>query len=357
MTTENELPTANPESEEPPCQPQKRCCWWYGLLAIITLAAFGLAAYSLYQSKQLIPQKQALLEELAKLRAQQQQVEQQLADTKQKVQQAQALAVKRIEEVHHQVQHALKQRLYHQQDWLLLKARYYLELAQINAHWSANQQTTVALLKEADQLLQNLPDPRLYPVRQALAREIAQVQALPAVDVAGIMSRLDAAQLLVSQLPIKQSVTDAAPKTDKASQPQTEPWRKQLDQSLNLLGKLVVIRHNNQDIHPILSPLQQSFLRESIRMNLQEAQWAVLQNNAQVYQQSLAQVLQDITRSFVVTASAAHTLMEDLKALQQIKLDTTKPVLNETLPLLNKIIDTSIMPMPQAQPVQQEKKK
>ncbi len=85
----------------------------------------------------------------------------------------------KIQQMNKDLQAALREHFDQKQDWLLLKARYYLELAQINAHWSDDQQVTIALLQQADALLRTIPDQQLFTVRQAIAQEITQLQVLP----------------------------------------------------------------------------------------------------------------------------------------------------------------------------------
>lgn len=109
---------------------------------------------------------------------------------------------------------------------------------------------------------------------------------------------------------------------------------------MNVLEKLVVIRRNDEDIQPLLSPLHQTLLRDSIRFNLQEAQWALLQNNSKIFQLSLAQALKEINRAFDENAVATQALIKQLQNLQQEKLETITPTLNQSLSLLNQLIES-----------------
>lgn len=355
MANSNEAANAEssqlPESKAKPSSSKKTSVGFsFFCLPTVTLfiALFALlfAIYATYQSWQLNQQKQTLTTAIDALGQRQQEVGKNLDKVRQFFDGAQVRLQKRMDKLNTHINAALQQRLYQKQDWVLLKARYYLELAQINAQWSDNQGTTAALLQEADHLLQGIPDQGLYQVRQAIAREIALIEALPRVDIAGIMSKLDAAQTIVSQLPISQSIKSPNVAQVANNDVQTTPsaWRTRLRESLNLLEKLVVVRHDTSDIKPILSPLHQALLRESIRMNLQEAQWAVLQNNPNVFEQSLNQALTDITRTFEKSAPPTQSLVKELQALQQITLNPSKPVISESLPLLNQLIESKNKP-------------
>ncbi len=86
---------------------------------------------------------------------------------------------------------------------------------------------------------------------------------------------------------------------------------------MNILKKLVVVRHNEEEVQPLLSPLHQALLRDSIRLDLQQAQWALLQNNPKVYNLSLTHALQNIKRNFAENEQSTQALIKQLQDLQE----------------------------------------
>ena len=319
------------------------------ITVLVVLIAMGSACYALYSNmllrKGTTQQVNALLTQINLLRQQQIDTKAQVNTTIQATKESQD----KLNSMDNRLQSALQQRLYQSKDWLLLKARYYLELAQINAHWSDNLQTTTALLQQADALLSDIHDQRLFIIRQTIAKEIAQLQTMPTLDLAGLLSQLDAAQSMITDLPLKASVTPTpleknTPTTTKTST--TSAWRKSLNESVSVLEKLIVVRHHDEEILPLPSPAYESMLREGFRLNLQEAQWAVLQNKEVVYQFSLAQAIKNINRSFEPNNSLTKTLIKQLQALQKIHLPHQKPILEQSLPLLNQLIESKDVQTP-----------
>lgn len=312
------------------------------VLAIIALASALYANYSVQQSRQSsIQQTEHLNALLTDLKQQQLDTKNRLTTMTETANQTQSTLQEQVKDLSKNLQLAMQQRLYQKQDWLILKARYYLELAQINAHWSDDQQATIALLQQADALLVSMPDQQLFAVRQAIASEIAKLQTLPKIDVSGLLSQLDAAQTMTANLPIKQPFNNAKTNNEiKSEDKPSSPWREKLKDSMSALEKLVVIRRNDTDIQPLLSPSDETLLRDSIRLSLQEAQLAILQHSPEVYQLSLTRALKDIQSAFDQNAVATQALVKKLQALQQEKLIVTKPVLEESLPLLNKWIES-----------------
>lgn len=331
------LPTETPRDF------REKCHKGFIAVGLISLLALILAIYAAYNGSQSADKSvesevQAIRQNVSQMN--QQLIEQQDWQTTQ--QGVQAKQQQTVEELEKSLQTALHQRFYQKQDWLLYKARYYLELAQINSHWSDNQQTTLALLQEADSILQTINDQKIFVVRQSLAQEMSQLKALPVIDVAGILSQLDSARQAVTNLPL-QGVTDNQPVQNNTAQ--TTPagstsWRSQLHKTAGFLKSLVVVRHHETEIQPLLSPLHQAMVRESLRMALQQAQWAVLQHNDAVYQQTLNQALEDISHSFDTQASGTKALISQIQELQKIQLNQKNPMIDQSLQQLNELIDT-----------------
>lgn len=317
--------------------PSKSFLWWLpGLTIVIAIVALIVALYDIYANKQSYVQStQHLNLAIDQLKQQQSATQNGLDTIRAASNQSQSSTQNQVQVIKNDLRSVMQQRLYQKQDWLLLKARHYLELAQINAHWSDDQQTTIALLQQADNLVRTISDQQLFKVRQAIAQEIAQLQALPKIDTAGLLSQLDAAENTIANLPIKHPLQRAP-----INNVNNDSWRQKLRDSMNVLEKLVVVRHNDEDIQPLLSPLHQTLERDSIRINLQEAEWALLQNNPKIYQLSIAQALNEINRAFDENATITQALIKQLQGLQQEKLETVKPTIDQSLLLLNQLIES-----------------
>ncbi len=249
----------------------------------------------------------------------------------------------------------MQQQLYQKHDWLLLKARYYLELAQINTHWSKDPETSIALLQQADTLLAAIADQQLFSVRQTIAKDIAQLQALPKIDIAGLLSQLDAIQTLIANLPLKLPFN--SPSINAEEKNTTSTWQERLKQNMHSLKKLVVIRRHEENFKPLLSPTYHALLCESIQLNLQQAQWAILQNNPAIYQLSLSQALKEIKQTFDENAQETQSLVKQIQVLQQVKLVVPNPDIDESLLLLNQAIAAKTSPLETTSNPQGEKAK
>ncbi|WBV66045.1 uroporphyrinogen-III C-methyltransferase [Legionella pneumophila] len=324
------------------------------LTSLLAFLAIIVSIYSIqlekqFQNHQLVENKN-LTDELERIKVEQNTVQKLLDNNANHLQQIQSDLTSKMDSLNKELQTAMKQKLYQNNDWLLLKARYYLELAQINVHWSDNFNTSVALLQQADALLKGMNIPKIFTIRQTIAKEIAQLKSISVVDITGILSQLDAAQAAINNLSI-QSVVDQQEVLNhitKSEESGKTGWRNRLQDSVNFLEKLVVIRRHNENIQPLISPLYKSAIKENIRLNLQEAQWAILNNNPAVYQFALNQAIANLKRVFNESSQNTDVLIKQLSTLQNVKLTQEKPVVGQAIPLINQMIDNKELLVDQA---------
>ncbi len=246
----------------------------------------------------------------------------------------------KINSVYQQLQSNVHPNSYQESDIILFNVRYYLELAEINAHWGDDLETTAALLHSADTLLVNFHEEDALTLRQQLAKNIADIESIPKIDRAGILSQLDALRSHLNTLPLK-PVQELFKDPHPDTQSTPSPWHDKLASSIQLLEKLVIVRHHAQEVLPIPSKNDEAMLREEIRLNLAEAQWAVLQNSDPIYQLSLADAIQNINRSFDPKAPVTIMLINQLNTLQHIHLIQQRPSFDQSLALLNHLIETT----------------
>ncbi|HHF7366992.1 TPA: uroporphyrinogen-III C-methyltransferase [Legionella bozemanae] len=341
----NATPTekTKPKSNSPVC---KNKYLIFVLSCIVAFVALGIAAYTFFLNKQLHDQLSEVQNNfsthLQQLEQKQDQVQELINAKTNNAEELQKQLQTKFENLSKQLQNAMNQQFYQNQDWLLLKARYYLELAQINAHWSNGADSTIALLRQADQLLKQLNGPKILDIRQAVAKDIAQTQALPSVDIAGLLSQLDAAQSSINDLGVPLPVSEKVTSTENTTSPanNSPTWRTRLQNSMNVLEKLVVIRRHEQEIKPLISPAFEAILKEKLRLNLQEAQWAILNNEPFVYQLVLKQAIDSLKTNFNANTPNTAALIKKLTELQQTNITQKRPRIGSALPMLNELIDT-----------------
>lgn len=338
MAKNNEIPE-EPNQEEKIIKPQKHT-FILGVTFIVSITAVAFALYSFKLTQDikniLVQENTVQTEQIDQLNQNQSRIQGLAEANTQRIQQAQNTVQEKIDSFIKQIQSTPHENTYTSDDWLLLKARYYIELAQINAHWAFEPNSSIGLLSQADTLLKQLNDNKVFDVRQAIAKDIVLLKELPVVDQVGLLSQLDAISTGLDALNLQSSAIEApATSTETKS---TSSWRSHLQNSVNLLEKLVVIRKNDEDIKPLMSTLYESLLKESIRINLQEAQWAVLNKNQIAYNLSLQHAEKTLKRVFNPSLKSTTAILDQLHTMQQIKVTQSIPEIGSALPLLTQLI-------------------
>ena len=353
MTTEQE--DKRSEAATPSSSAPRRVSAWIKLILLVAVGCAALSAYMVLQWRQESQQElQSLRSKIMVVKTQQEHTSAQLDSTVQNMHAAdeqRSLLGKQMNTV-------LQSQTYQTNDWILLKARYYLELAQINATWASDTQTTSDLLNQADMLLTDVHEQRLLEVRRAIAQENAAVKAVEKIDVAGLLSQLDAAQELTRSLMAQSmpgQVASTLPATTDAVKV-ASGWRGRLQESLHALDKLFVVRRVDADTQPFITPAYAGLLRERIQLALQESQLAVLQGNEALYQLTLKQAIKQIKQSFDLHESNTIGLLKQLDDLQQRTIVQKKINIGPALLLLNQAIDVKQDKKPEVDSVMPESK-
>lgn len=332
-------------SEVPVPKPQgylvsKKMLAVLSLAPVIALCALVIALYSRFTAHELknefLAEQAALSTEINQLkegRTQEHLFKEQIDNLKGKQNELNHALLQLAQQVHTADLNKTNQ----EQKWILLKARYYLELAEINAHWSSENQSVITLLEAGDALLAQAHAPELFQIRQILANKIAALKNKPPIDSAGLLSQLDACQNNVTRLKIK-SNEPLHLNAGLSPLPSSSTWQGAFANTLSSLEKLVVIRRNDERVQPLLSPLFEAALKENLRLNLQEAQWAVLHENEEAYQLALKQAIGTIKRGFNQQEKETVTLLKQVMLLQKTNLTASAPEINQALPLLNQLI-------------------
>ncbi|MCC5791900.1 MAG: uroporphyrinogen-III C-methyltransferase [Legionellaceae bacterium] len=347
-TTENPgNPELRPSAKSPKTDPAKdkqRCPRHILSLSALTLAVLvGIA--TLYLAWYISTLDRGIKEELsmtnttiANVVEQQKNGQVMLKKQQQLLQEQLASQIKTLVRLDEKFTQALEERGYQQEDWQLLKARYFLEMAKINSHWQQDPLLSRRMLEQADQLLQPIHNPKLFQVRQSIAQEIQHIDTLKQADTIGLLSQIDALQTAVEQLPVvpeKRADSQDAPPQDTSSK---TGWREHWANSVHLLEKLVVIRHHHGDVLPLLLPEQKQLLKARMQLSLQQAQLALMQRNETQFHQAIKQSLQQLAQFSGDDKSDTIHIQKRLHALTQVSITLQQAPTGQALEQLNRLI-------------------
>ncbi|HEX5862694.1 MAG TPA: uroporphyrinogen-III C-methyltransferase [Casimicrobiaceae bacterium] len=214
-------------------------------------------------------------------------------------------------------------------EWALTEVEQVLLLASQQLQLAANVSAALAALQLADAKLQRLNRPQFVPLRRALARDMDRLKAVPYVDVPGISLRLDQAIAGVDALPL--ALEERLPPPQEIA-PKDEPgWRRFLRDAWQDLRQLVRIENLDRPEAPLLTPPQQFFLRENLKLRLLSARFDLLFRDQANFRADLAAADVWLKKYFDTRAKPVQSLQTLLKELRATDMATELPGLAGSL--------------------------
>ncbi|PIQ43577.1 MAG: hypothetical protein COV52_07900 [Gammaproteobacteria bacterium CG11_big_fil_rev_8_21_14_0_20_46_22] len=221
--------------------------------------------------------------------------------------------------------------------WQLSDAKHLVQLANYTLSFSHDVPTAVALLKTADARLANVSDPKVYPVRQQLADAIASLNGVKSVDIPGIYMQLNALQKQAMGLSIyRNQFKEKDNNVLKTNNPAEKGsfahgmW--------HALSKVVVVRRHDQPIEPLLSSAEHNVVMQNLSLLFSQAQWALVQRNSVLYQESLKQIVSMLQRYFDHDQTQALPIIQAIEKLQAVDVDPKLPSIRDALVGLNNLV-------------------
>ncbi len=238
--------------------------------------------------------------------------------------------------------------------WQLAEAEYLLQLAAQRLMLGGDPVSALRMLQQVDNILRELDDSALLPVRAALADDIAALKAMPVVDVEGTYLALDAAAKRAQRLqllkPIAGVNSDAATAIDSGAD-----WRTRLQSGLRAaaarLAELVQIRRHDEPYRALLAPEHEAALRHNLQLLFEQAQLALLAGNPALYERSLAKSRDWLLTYFALDENNARALADTINELSQLPVTATPPDIGQSRRLLKRYLEQRLRvaaPLPPA---------
>lgn len=205
-----------------------------------------------------------------------------------------------------------------------------LVLASQQLALAGNVQAALAAVQLADAKLARMDRARLAPLRRALATDMEKLKAVPFVDVVGLSARLDQAIGAVDQLPLAKDerLPAAAAETPPADLP---PWRRTLAEFWAELRALVRIETSDRPPAPLVTPSQQFFLRENLRLRLMAARIELLARNDAAFKADIKAADAWVRQYFDTRTRPVQALTATLAQLAAVPMPAEIPDLAASL--------------------------
>jgi uroporphyrin-3 C-methyltransferase len=224
----------------------------------------------------------------------------------------------------------------------LAEAELLLRFAQQRLLVARDTQAAIALYREVDTVLRGVNDPALFAVRDALARELAALEAVPTVDVSGLFARLGALSARVGSFSI---AVDGAVQ-DFSVQPlvpesAANGW---LDSVKHTLGQYFVVTRSTADIAPQLGDNERFLLRTLVQLHIEQARLALLNAEPALYRAALDEAA-TLARLWLRGENGSlDDFIAALDALRDTAVDSKLPDVGAALMALQQVASVSNTP-------------
>ena len=219
------------------------------------------------------------------------------------------------------------------EDWLFAEVEYLVRMANQRVLMENDVNSALQLLLSADSIARDAAGLRAHHLRQALAKDVTALRTFSAPDVQGIYLQLSA---LISQVPnLKHELPEfeVVLPASEAIPPSASMWERSvqlLGQAGRRLSSLIDFRRDYREIRPILPPEQLYYLRQNLVLKLQVAQKALLEGEREVYQVSLSEAGDWLTKSFDGDATR-KAMIDSLLRLTAVQVGGELPDISASL--------------------------
>lgn len=216
-------------------------------------------------------------------------------------------------------------------DMVLAEVEQMLLIAGQQLQLSANVKAALIALQQADDYLKRMDRASLGGLRRAIDTDMDKLRALPNVDVPGINLRLDDLIAAADTLPLAQDIRVSEPPESEPAAPAASGWQSLLREIWDDAKHLVRIENTGRRELPLLSPTQEFFLRENLKLRLLSARLALLTRDETSYRHDLQAANEWVARYFDMQSAAGTLTQNTLQKLRAANISIEMPDIGDSL--------------------------
>jgi len=202
-----------------------------------------------------------------------------------------------------------------------------------------NVEPALLALQGADSRLQHLDTPRAMQLRKAITQDVARLQGLPLVDIAGMNLKLENLIVTIDKLPLvsyrQATPTDTTVLNSNASNVPSLAHRL-VQEIWQDIKDMIRLERIDRPEPPLLPPDQTFFLRENIKLRLLTARIALLQHDEVIYRADLLAAEHWIKGYFDMREPVTKSALLTIKNLSASSVVIQMPDVSESLDLVSR---------------------
>ncbi|MCQ4270356.1 uroporphyrinogen-III C-methyltransferase [Pseudomonas kuykendallii] len=214
------------------------------------------------------------------------------------------------------------------ESWRLAEAEHLLRLAILRLTALQDIASATALVQGADDILRAQDDPLAFAARGELIKALETLRALPQPDRNGLFLQLSALRSQADQLQTLAPEYEID-ETGAAPAPTQAPWWQRTWDKLSKYVRLEL--HADQDIRPQLAGQSLAQVRLTLSLALEQAQWAALNAQPEIYRAALTQAQELLKTYFDAQSHEVGALASRLAQLAEQPVSVEIPDLRPAL--------------------------
>lgn len=205
-------------------------------------------------------------------------------------------------------------------DWKLAEINYLLRMADYRVLMEKDNVNALALAMSADEVLSSLDQTGLQQIRKILAEEIAVMKMAGRVDREGIYMQISALANQIEAIPFVQPLAELGePEEIEPVIESTSFKQKAKDFFREIWLKLkpdLRVHNHGIEINAILPPAEQTYLRQNLRLMMEQAQAALLRGEEEIYKDSLIKAKNWINQYYQLNQQS-KIILDEIRLLEQ----------------------------------------
>jgi uroporphyrin-3 C-methyltransferase len=225
-------------------------------------------------------------------------------------------------------------------EWKLFEADYLLGIANQKLKLEADVAGAVAMLTSADAALLASGSSRVFALRQSIANDLTQLRAVRPFDREGNYFQIGSLVQEVEKLDLVGSLQEGFKNRQSSMENGTqlavaEPGIFQ--SGLEFLSTVFVWRRWDEAPNALLAPEQGQFIKQNLRLMLEQSQLALLMKDQTLYTESLLKSRDWLNRYALVESEAGQVIVNTLTELSGLNINPPLPNIDDTLDLTRQL--------------------
>ncbi|KGJ97675.1 uroporphyrinogen-III C-methyltransferase [Colwellia psychrerythraea] len=206
-------------------------------------------------------------------------------------------------------------------DWLIHEADYLIRVAARTMWLERDTKAAISLLREADNRLKALEQPKFLPIRALVNEDIETLALMPTLNNQEAILTLMALNkqvpsLTLAKVNLAEALDDS--KEDFVLSEDIGDWQKNLAKTWQkFLNDFITVRRRAGMVEPLMTPVQQQHLQQNLSLKVQLVQWAASEQKAEIYQQTLLDIQQWLNEFFDMDLAINQKFYNSIEQLKQ----------------------------------------